>query len=298
MLRTALALVLLFSVPARADVPRVAVDIAAVHGLVEQVLGDLGGADLILPPGASPHDFALRPSQAAALEQADIVIWIGPDLTPWLERSLHSLAADATQLRLLDVPGTRHLPMREGAVFSAEDHDHEHGRIDPHAWLDPANARVWLTAVAGTLAEADPDNAGVYRANAAMAEANLLRLESEIDTLLAPVRDVPFIVLHDAIQYFEARFGLHAIGAMSDSDATPPGAGRLVEMLDGIAERDVACLFWSSQDNIEIAFAVLESGLPNAVLDPVGMNVRPEPDFYTSLMRGMAETIRDCLSGS
>ena len=164
MFRPALAALFLFATPLQAEVPRIAVDIAPVYGLVEQVLGDLGRPDLVIRPGALPHDFALRPSQAAVLEQADLVIWVGPGLTPWLEDSLETLAGDAEQLRLLEVEGTRLLEMREGANFAGHEDAAEHegedepdsGSINPHAWLDPEAARAWVAAIASVLADADP----------------------------------------------------------------------------------------------------------------------------------------------
>jgi len=120
------ALPLLMATPTLADVPRVAVDIAPVHALVAQVMGDLGTPDLVLPPGASPHGYALRPSEAGVLQNADLVIWVGPELTPWLADPLDTLASEAARLELLEVEGLRLLDFREGATFEAHDHDHDH----------------------------------------------------------------------------------------------------------------------------------------------------------------------------
>ena len=308
MFRPALAALFLFATPLQAEVPRIAVDIAPVYGLVEQVLGDLGRPDLVIRPGALPHDFALRPSQAAVLEQADLVIWVGPGLTPWLEDSLETLAGDADQLRLLEVEGTRLLEMREGANFAGHEDAAEHegegegepdsGSINPHAWLDPENARIWLLAIADALADADPRNARTYLDNAEAAANDLGALVAEVDAQLAPVRDARFVVLHDAYHYFEDRFGLQAIGAIADGEATPPGAARIMELLEGMADGDVACLFYEPQSDINLAYAVLETGLPTASLDPLGMSLLPEPDFYTALIRDMADTALDCLSDS
>jgi len=117
-----------------ADVPRVATDIAPIHGLVSQVMKDLGEPDLIIRPGASPHSYALRPSEARALSQADLVVWIGEGLAPWLEPSIEQLATNAHVLELLALPNTTILPYREGATFEAHDHDEheEHGEHDDH----------------------------------------------------------------------------------------------------------------------------------------------------------------------
>ncbi|WP_187428793.1 hypothetical protein ROLI_017610 [Roseobacter fucihabitans] len=109
--------------PVFAQTPRVASDIAPVHGLVSRVMAGVGVPDLILPPGASPHSYAMRPSEARALAQADMVVLVGPALTPWLSGSLEALAPDAVRLEWMQ--SATLLPFREGALFDG--HDHAHG---------------------------------------------------------------------------------------------------------------------------------------------------------------------------
>ena len=120
---------------AYADAPKVAVDIAPVHSLVARVMDGVGTPDLIVQPGASPHEYSLRPSDAAALQNADLVFWIGPDLTPWLTDTLETLAPDAAVTELLEADGTIELEFREGALFEAHDHDdddHEDHEDEAH----------------------------------------------------------------------------------------------------------------------------------------------------------------------
>jgi zinc transport system substrate-binding protein len=112
-----------------ADAPRVAVDIAPVHSLVAQVMEGVGTPDLIVQPGASPHEYSLRPSEAAALQDANLVFWIGPDLTPWLTDTIETLAPDAAVTELLEADGTIEFEFREGALFEAHD-DHEEDEHD------------------------------------------------------------------------------------------------------------------------------------------------------------------------
>ncbi|EET49821.1 high-affinity zinc uptake system protein ZnuA [Thalassobium sp. R2A62] len=112
-----------------AEVPRVAADIAPVHSLVARVMDGVGAPDLIIQTGASPHEYSLRPSEASALQEADLVFWIGPDLTPWLTETIENLAPDAAVTILLESEGTIKLEFREGALFEAHDHD-DHGDED------------------------------------------------------------------------------------------------------------------------------------------------------------------------
>ncbi|MEL6617639.1 MAG: zinc ABC transporter substrate-binding protein [Pseudomonadota bacterium] len=118
---------------ALADTPNVAVDIAPVHSLVARVMEGVGTPNLIVQPGASPHEYSMRPSDAAALQAADLVFWIGEDLTPWMEDAVDTLAQNAAVTSLLEAAETTRLDFREGALFEAHDHgDEEHADYDDH----------------------------------------------------------------------------------------------------------------------------------------------------------------------
>jgi len=127
-----------FGTAVLAEPPKVAVDIAPVHGLVAQVMEGVGSPELVIPLGADPHGYAMRPSEARALAQADIVFWVGPSLTPWLADPIETLAAQAQHITLSEVDGITLLPMRQDARFEAHDHgDHAHGDDeDAHAHDD------------------------------------------------------------------------------------------------------------------------------------------------------------------
>lgn len=315
---------------AYADVPQVATDIAPVHALVARVMDGVGTPALIVAQGASPHEYSLRPSEAGALQEADIVVWIGPDLTPWLGDAIATLADDATLLTLLEAEGTLELPVRENALFeahahdhgdnddhdedhveyAADDHDHEahddhdadehddhhHGARDPHAWLSPDNAALWMDLIAAELASADPDNAARYTANAAAGRAELAAVKEEVAALLDPVRGRDFIVFHDAYQYFEQAFDLPAAGAISVSDAADPSPARIAEIQARVAEQGVSCVLSEPQFNPGIVAAVMDgTEAQTAVLDPLGSDIAPGPDFYPQLMRNLARTLADCL---
>ena len=303
---------------ARAEVPQVVADIAPVQSLAAQVMGDLGTPDLLLPPDVSPHDYALRPSDARALQDAGIVVWMGQDLTPWLEGPIESVAGDAAQVVLLEAEGVRLLEFREGAHFAAHDHDehedadghaheedhahaagHAHGAHDPHAWLDPANAMAFVDAIAGALAGADPANAEIYAANAAAARADLATLTGEIAETVAPARDAGFVVFHDAYQYFERAFGIEAAGAISLGDASAPSAARLQEVRATVEALGAPCIAAEPQFDPGIVAAVAEGTQARAaVLDPIGVDLAPGPALYGEMMRGLAAALAACTAGS
>lgn len=320
-----LALPLAILAPAAlAEVPKVAADITPVHGLVARVMDGVGSPDLVIRHGASPHEYSLRPSEAAALERADIVFWVGEALTPWLEGSIGTLAGEARSIALLEVPGTISLPFREGATFEAQghgeddhgheahedeahdvhahdvpghdDHDHDHEGTDPHAWLDPENAKVWLDVIAAELSAVDPANATAYAANAAAARSEIDTAESEVAATVAPLREAGFVVFHDAYQYFENRFDLAAAGAITLSDATSPSPARIAEVRDAVADFGVACVFSEPQFDPGLVAAVAEgSGAQTAVIDPLGTEIAPGPGFYPALLRDLAARMAACL---
>lgn len=322
----------LFAGTALADVPAVAADIGPVHSLVARVMANVGEPDLIVAPGASPHEYSLRPSEAQALQDAEVVFWTGPELTPWLGDAVKTLASGAEVITLSDLDATKTLPTRESALFEAHDHgdhdpdheeghdheehveserdqhdhDHEHehdhaeghvhGGTDPHIWLSPANASAWLTVIADTLSAADPDNAEAYAANAAAGREELAALSQEIEGILDPVRGKNFIVFHDAYQYFEDSFGVPASGAVSLSDASDPSPARIAEIQARVAELDVTCVLSEPQYSPGVVAAVMEgSDTQTGVLDPLGSDLAPGPALYPQVLRNLASALADCL---
>lgn len=322
---------------AAAEVPQVVTDIAPVHSLAAMVMGDLGAPDLVLPPGASPHGYAMRPSAARALQEADLVFWVGEALTPWLARPLTTLPDHGQTVELMELPGVTHLAFRQGAELEVhhlpgqeEDHDHEEGHdhedghdhddghdedhaehddpgvepgheghvhegLDPHGWLDPENARVWLTGMAEALAAADPENAATYRANAEAARADLAAQSARIAEELAAAAPIRFLVYHDAYQYFENRFDLTSAGAVTDSDATAPSAARVAALRDKVSAAGVDCLFTEPQFGAGLAGSVFEESDGKLVeIDPLGSALSAGPDLYPALLEGMAQSFLTC----
>ena len=296
--------------PAYADRPRVAVDIAPIHSLVAQVMEGIGMPDLIIQPGATPHEYSLRPSEAAALQSADLVFWIGPDLTPWLEEAIETLAPAADLTTLMDVDGTVQLEFREDAVFEAHDHsdhadddehddhaDHgDHAGHDPHAWLSPKNAMTWLEVIAGRLSAVDPVNSDAYLANAASGRAAIEALMDEVDATLDPVRGRAFIVFHDAYQYFETDFDISASGAISISDASDPSPARIAEIRGQIAEQGVDCVLAEPQFNPGLVATVLRgSDAQMGIVDPLGADLELGAELYPQLIRNLSNALAECL---
>ena len=294
--------------------PAVVASTKPIHSLVSAVMGEAGTPALLVKGAASPHTYSLRPSDAAALESADIVFWTGHGMELFLAEALETLSTDAQVVELAEAPGIELLPLREGGAFEAhshgdEDHDHDHaeeehdhehdhahGGGDMHFWLDPENAKLLVAHIAQTLSEADPDNAATYAANAEAEQARLDALAAELTTTLAPVADKPFIVFHDAYQYFETRFGLEVAGTVTVSPEAMPGAARIDELRAKVAELGATCVFAEPNFEPAIVTTIIEGTAAKAgVLDPEGAALTEGPDLYPQLLRNLAAGLVDCL---
>ena len=302
------ALFSLLALPALAETPRVVVDIAPVHALMSQVMDGVGTPELLLQQDANPHAIQLRPSQARMLADADVIVWVGPDLSPWLDRAIDGLGG-ADQIVLLDHPATtlseftaprpaaEHADHDDGHDHHEEaPHDHAHGDIDPHAWLSADNARAWVGAFADELSLRDPENADAYRANAARADARLADLIGQIEAHLAPHAGAEIITFHEAFGYFADQFGIEIAGSIRPGDAATPSAGALAEIEDLVRAHGVECGFAEPGFDPGLLEAVAgETGLRIGTLDPIGVLQAPGATHYAATMRAIADGIAGCL---
>jgi zinc transport system substrate-binding protein len=306
----ALAAALSWSTVALAEVPSVVTTIKPLHALVAAVMGDLGTPALIVKGTASPHSYSLKPSDAQALQAANLVFWTGHGLELFLEDSIDTLAPKATIVELSKAPGIELLPPRETGTFEHHDHDeeehageahadeHEHGEEqDLHFFLDPANAKVMVATIADSLVAADPEHADTYRANAAKETADLDALIAETEASLAPIKDRPFVVFHDAYQYFEKRFGLNVAGSVTLSPEIAPGADRINEIRAKLKTLDAACVFAEPVFEPRIVNVLTEgTTAKQGVLDPEGANLDEGPGLYRQLIENLATSLKACLA--
>ncbi len=348
--------------------PAVVTDFQPVHSLVAQVMRGIGTPSYILPPGASPHHYSMRPSEARRLARADAIFWIGEELTPWLGKAIDSLAKDDAQIAaLMDSPGVSileygdhddqddhadheeeddhathddhadheeeddhadheeeddHADHEEEGDHTAhddhadheedddhathddhadheeeDDHAHVHEGADPHIWLDPRNGAAMLTHIATVLAQADPDNAAAYAANARSGRERIEELIRTTNEILAPVHDKPFVTAHDAYGYFDQRFEIFNAGAIASGDAESPSPARIARIRDVIRSKGVMCVFLEPQLDDKLVYTAVEgTDARVATLDPNGGGLKPGPDLYPGLITAMARSMADCLT--
>jgi zinc transport system substrate-binding protein len=305
-----------------ADAPVVVTSIKPIHSLVSAIMQGVGEPELIVDGTASPHTYNLKPSNARALQEAKVIFWVGPGLEAFLEKPLQALGRNASIAELDNAPGLVKLPFREGGAFephddgdehdSASGHehdkaeathgaeaDHDHGAFDTHLWLDPMNAKAMATMITTTLVAADPANALTYQGNAKALDDRLDALDTEIKGMVAPVKGKPFIVFHDAYQYFEHRYGIRVAGSITVSPETIPGAERVSEIHRKVGELGATCVFAEPQFEPRLVNVVIEgTRAKSGVLDPEAATLKAGPDLYFNLMRGIANSMKDCLSSA
>ncbi len=348
--------------------PKVATSIAPVYSITAAIMKDIGTPSLLIDQATSPHSAKLRPSDAKALQEADLVIWIGENLTPSLEKPVETLPAKAQILTLGELDGLIELEVRTGGNWEKhvhahgdhhdhdaheedhhdhdheahdhdhegddhdheahdhdheghdhdheahdhdheahdhdheahdhdhEGHDHDHGGHDPHVWLDPQNGLTMAKAITAALSKLDAENADKYAANEKAFEEKLTSEISGIKAELAAIKGKPYIVFHDAYQYYENRFGISAVGSVMLQPGVAPGAARVKEIRSKLKDLNVVCIMAEPQFSDKILTTLIE-GTDTKIgqLDPVGTNLDLGPDLYTNLMRYNADKLTECL---
>jgi zinc transport system substrate-binding protein len=357
---------MLWGGPLKAEVPRVVADIAPIHSLVSMVMDGVGEPQLLVPQNVSPHHYSMRPSEAKALQEADMVVYVGHDMSPWLEPLFATLAASAEIMDLSKVDDVVLLSYREGPIFDEhedhghkeeghdhgeehddeahghkeEDHDHDekehdhgeeheekedshdhddethghkdddheeesqddhahhdHDGTDPHMWLDPLNAKLWIDAIASELGHIDPENVDRYTANAKSAKQQITHEMHHIEDHLAAVPAKDFLVYHDAFQYFEKRFGLAAAGSISLGDASKPSSRRLRELKHWFEEQEINCVLSEPQFSSKLVDSVFGGYKPHiGVVDPIGVDLKLGPALYPELLENIALGIAQCVN--
>lgn len=269
-----------------AAAPQVVVSVKPVHSLVAGVMAGIALPRLLITGGASPHTYSLKPSDARALARADIVFVVGGALESFLGKALGALVEGGRVVELTALRGLT--PRSPGEGYS----------MDPHIWLDIANAKVIATAAARALADADAANGPRYAANAERLMARLDGLDAEVARIVAPLKGAPYVVFHDAYGHFERRYGLAAAAALTVNPARPPGARRLGEIRRTMVDVKVRCAFSEPQFRPALLRTLVEGTSANiGVLDPLGAAVPPGPDAYFQIMRDLAKAFAGCLSG-
>jgi zinc transport system substrate-binding protein len=290
---------------ASADRLRIVSSIAPVHAIVMAVIGERAHADLLLKGSASPHHFSLKPSHAQMLQDADFVVLIDFGLESFLQRPVGSVPG-ITAIELAKSPGTQLWETREIGVLYSEhreshshghDHGHESHHDDLHLWLDPMNAIAMADHLATVLSDADPVGEAIYRANVARFKERAELVMKKIQSQLLPYRNQPYVVFHDAFQYFEKRFGLMSPAVLTLNPEMAPSAKVVSEIREYLLSSGTRCIYREPQFSPSILTSMTE-GLPVTIaeLDPLGDSMAIDADYYPQIVLGMAQSFQSCFS--
>ncbi|AUV86855.1 zinc ABC transporter substrate-binding protein ZnuA [Vibrio campbellii] len=248
--------------------------------------------DVLLQNNASPHDYALRPSDVKKVAAADLVIWYGHDLESFLEKVVTD---KGNTLTISEIPD---LSLRKFGSEHAHDHDgHNHGTHDPHFWLGIETVQQVANAIAHKLAEIDPEHAATYAENLNKFEVQLKATDAEIKQQLTPVKDKGYFVFHDAYGYFEERYDLNQMGHFTVSPDRKPGAKTLIHIRKTLGTGDVACVFSEPQFTPAVIESVMRgSDVKTGILDPLGSEIDVKSGSYFEFLQGMSNSFSQCLS--
>ncbi len=287
---------------------RVVVTTKPLHSLAANITAGVSEPYLLLKGSASPHAYALRPSDSAALSDATVVVRTSPGLEVFLARALAALPSTVTLLDASKAPGLTLLPVRESGSFEphshavdhdGDDHDHSHSAedSDPHFWLDPQNAALISSYIAGELARIDPANATAYLDNLANLKLRLAALDLELRGKFRRIKGKPFILFHDVMQYLDQRYELNAVGAVTVSPERQPGAKRLALIRTKIEASGAICVFSEPQFTPKlISTLTIGTKARHGTLDEVGSDTPEGRDHYFIFMNKNADSLVSCLS--
>lgn len=348
MLRQAAFLGLAFAAQQAIAAPQVVTTIKPLHSLVSQIMDGVGEPALLISQG-SPHGYQSKPSDAKAIANADMVVWVSNDLETFVAPLLAKSSDGKRQLEWRSISGLYKLKNRSGGLWEEHDHAHEHhhehehgkhehahdhghekhehhhghehgkhehahehghekhehhhghahhhhGEYNDHLWLGSDAAKSLLNAVTTELSGIDPENKEKYEANLKQALANLDTLNQRIEAKLAPVKNQPYMVFHDAYPYFEQDHGLQPVGVVRVDPEHEPGSKRIAELHNLMRENKVVCIFNEPQFSSRLTSKLVEgTKVRTGTLDPLGAELKVGKTLHGELLNNLADSLQQCL---
>ncbi|MHC9212672.1 zinc ABC transporter substrate-binding protein ZnuA [Serratia marcescens] len=304
--RTLLASALLMAGPLSSASAAVVTSIRPLGFIAAAIADGVTPTEVLLPDGASPHDFALRPSDIQRLRSADLVLWVGPDMEAFLTKALVPISA-TRKLAISELPAVKPLLMKgeedddhehagEAHNHADDDHGHHHGEYNMHVWLSPEIAKVTAIAIHDRLLELMPQNKDKLDANLRQFENLLTQTDKNVGNMLTPVQGKGYFVFHDAYGYFEKHYGLSPQGHFTVNPEIQPGAQRLHQIRTQLVEQKAVCVFAEPQFRPAVINAVAKgTKVRSGTLDPLGTGIALEKDSYGKFLTQLSNQYVSCL---
>jgi|TARA_B110000037_G_scaffold195750_1_gene232375 zinc transport system substrate-binding protein len=286
--------------------------IKPIESLVNAVIGDTGKTVSLIPPEISPHEFRLKPSDVRILQNSNIVFYISSHLETGIVKMFKNLPKNIKTINLMEETGIDHLSIRDNEAWELhdhddhdkhdakdekhDDHDKHDAKDDIHIWLDPDNAIKIVRKINKELSLFFPKNAMTYNDNSSKFINELESLKIELKKELLPIKDKPYIVFHDAYQYFERAFELNAIGSIALENDVASSPKQISFIKDKILKSQATCVFQEPQFDSKLVKTVVEgTKVRIGTLDPIGVNILEKENFYLQLLRNMSKSLKKCL---
>ena len=302
--------------------------IQPINSLVSAVIGNTGKTISLIPTEISPHEYTIKPSDTKKLQNANIIFFVSDHLESSVTKVFENLPKNIKIINLMEDTGIKHLAIRDSEAWERHDHHHGHGdhddhdkhakkhddhdhdkhakkhddhddhqsKDDFHIWLSPDNAIKIVKKVNEELSLLFPDNASQYKENSNNIINKISNLKSELTKDLAPIKDKPYVVFHDAYQYFEKAFGLNAVGSVALEGDIASSPKQISFIKDKIKKLNASCVFQEPQFDSKLVKIVVEgTNAQIGTLDPLGVNISGKEDFYIQLLKNMAKSLKECL---
>ncbi|WP_039056632.1 zinc ABC transporter substrate-binding protein ZnuA [Enterobacter sp. Bisph1] len=278
-------------------------------GFIASAIADgVTSTEVLLPDGASEHDYSLRPSDVKRLQNADLVFWVGPEMESFMSRSAGQLPPQKL-VTMAEIDGVKALLMK-GADEDEEEHDgghhhdekgdadHHHGEYNMHLWLSPEIALLSAVAIHKKLVEVMPQSRAKLDANLQAFEASLAQADKQVGNELAPLKGKGYFVFHDAYGYFEKHYGLTPLGHFTVNPEIQPGAQRLHQIRTQLVEQKAVCVFAEPQFRPAVVEAVARgTSVRMGTLDPLGIGIKPGKESYSQFLAQLSHQYASCLKG-
>jgi len=302
--------------------------IQPITSLVSAVIGNTGKTISLIPTEISPHEYKLKPSDIKKLQNGNIIFYVSDHLETSITKVFENLPKNIKSINLMEDAGIKHLAIRDNEAWERHDHRHGHGdhhdhdkkakehddhedekhakkhddhnnhekEDDVHIWLSPDNAVKIIKKVNKELSLYFPENAKTYNKNTNQMIKKINELEVELKNELSGIKDKPYVVFHDAYQYFETSFGLNAVGSVAFEGDIASSPKQISFIKDKIVKLKASCVFKEPQFDSKLVKIVVEgTNAQIGTLDPLGINVKSGENFYLQLLENMAKSLKDCL---
>jgi len=288
---------------------KVLVTIKPFHSIVSGIMFGVAEPILLLKGNSSPHSHSLLPSNAKKLQETNIIFWGGKNLEGFLEKPIKTLATGAKSVPFLETEGIIKLNLRKIIQTKKYNNQNENGDrlvfnksreagIDPHIWLDPQNAKKIAKKIIHVLSEFDPKNREKFNQNGEAYISRLDELNNKLKVEMKEISAKPYVVFHDAYQYFEKRYNLNIIGSLTTNVSFGASVRRLKKIQKIIKEEKIRCIFSEPQYSKKLVKTIVKGREIRIVnLDPLGVNLTVGPELYFNLINNIAVSFKRCLSG-